>query len=111
MHHTLTTKISNSFFLLHADKLRDREKLFEGATNKDDVKPRLRTPEEIMAAYRKTGDASSAAAQARNKLMERQEKLERISQRTAELQSGAEDFASLANELVKTMERRKWWQI
>lgn len=55
MHHTLTTKISNSFFLLHADKLRDREKLFEGATNKDDVKPRLRTPEEIMAAYRKTG--------------------------------------------------------
>ncbi|KAK8466459.1 hypothetical protein PHAVU_008G098000 [Phaseolus vulgaris] len=93
------------------DKLRDREKLFEGGTNKDDVKPRLRTPEEIMAAYRKTGDASSAAAQARNKLMERQEKLERISQRTAELQSGAEDFASLANELVKTMERRKWWQI
>ncbi|QCE11939.1 syntaxin binding protein 5 [Vigna unguiculata] len=91
--------------------LRDREKLFEGGTNKDDVKPRLRTPEEIMAAYRKTGDASSAAAQARNKLMERQEKLERISQRTAELQSGAEDFASLANELVKTMERRKWWQI
>ncbi|XP_047152766.1 uncharacterized protein LOC124824377 [Vigna umbellata] len=93
------------------DKLRDREKLFEGGTNKDDVKPRLRTPEEIMAAYRKTGDASSAAAQARNKLMERQEKIERISQRTAELQSGAEDFASLANELVKTMERRKWWQI
>ncbi|KAK7373911.1 hypothetical protein VNO80_07331 [Phaseolus coccineus] len=93
------------------DKLRDREKLFEGGTNKDDVKPRLRTPEEIMAAYRKTGDASSAAAKARNKLMERQEKLERINQRTAELQSGAEDFASLANELVKTMERRKWWQI
>jgi len=37
--------------------------------------------------------------------------IQRISQRTAELQSGAEDFASLANELVKTMERRKWWQI
>ncbi|KAK7339895.1 hypothetical protein VNO77_20581 [Canavalia gladiata] len=93
------------------DKLQDREKLFEGGTNNDDIKPRLRTPEEIMATYRKTGDASSVAAQARNKLMERQEKLERISQRTAELQSGAEDFASLANELVKTMERRKWWQI
>ncbi|QHO52780.1 uncharacterized protein DS421_2g42080 [Arachis hypogaea] len=61
-----------------------------------------------MATYRKTGDASSAAAQARNKLVERHW---RISQRTAELQSGAEDFASLANELVKTMERRKWWQI
>ncbi|KAH1199344.1 Syntaxin-binding protein 5 [Glycine max] len=93
------------------DKLQDREKLFEGGTNNDDIKPRLRTPEEIMATYRKTGDAASVAAQARNKLMERQEKLERISQRTAELQSGAENFASLANELVKTMERRKWWQI
>ncbi|TKY65816.1 Syntaxin-binding protein 5 [Spatholobus suberectus] len=92
------------------DKL-DREKLFEGGTNNDDIKPRLRTPEEIMATYRKTGDASSAAAHARNKLMERQEKLERIGQRTAELQSGAENFASLANELVKTMERRKWWQL
>ncbi|KAK7256904.1 hypothetical protein RIF29_30478 [Crotalaria pallida] len=92
------------------DKLSDREKLFQGGT-KDDIKPRFRTPEEIRASYRKTEDASSAAANARNKLMERQEKLERISQRTAELQSGAEDFASLANELVKTLERRKWWQI
>ncbi|KAK7395097.1 hypothetical protein VNO78_15639 [Psophocarpus tetragonolobus] len=95
----------------HKDKLQDREKLFEGGTNNDDIKPRLRTPEEIMVTYRKTGDAASVAAQTRNKLMERQEKLERISQRTAELQSGAENFASLANELVKTMERRKWWQI
>ncbi|KAI4353370.1 hypothetical protein L6164_002328 [Bauhinia variegata] len=92
------------------DKLRDREKLFQGGTS-DDVKPRLRTPQEIIATYRKAGDASSVAAQARNKLMERQEKLERMSQRTAELQSGAEDFASLANELVKTMEKRKWWHI
>ncbi|KAI5429454.1 hypothetical protein KIW84_034161 [Lathyrus oleraceus] len=93
------------------DKLQnDREKLFHGGSN-DDVKPKIRTAEEIMAAYRKTGDAASTAAQARNKLMERQEKLERISQRTAELQNGAENFASLANELVKTMERRKWWQI
>ncbi|XP_058761940.1 uncharacterized protein LOC131635341 [Vicia villosa] len=95
----------------HKDKLQnDREKLFQGGTN-EDVKPKIRTAEEIMAAYRKTGDAASTAAQARNKLMERQEKLERISQRTAELQNGAENFASLANELVKTMERRKWWQI
>ncbi|XP_070037873.1 uncharacterized protein LOC107786215 [Nicotiana tabacum] len=79
----------------------------------DDVKPRLRTREEIIAKYRKAGDASSAAGEARNKLLERQEKLERISQRTDELRSGAEDFASLANELVKVMENRnrKWWQI
>ena len=36
---------------------------------------------------------------------------QRISKRTEELQSGAEDFASLANELVKAMEGRKWYQI
>ncbi|THG11590.1 hypothetical protein TEA_012051 [Camellia sinensis var. sinensis] len=87
----------------------EREKLLDGASA--DIQPRRRTPEEIMATYRKAGDASSAAGQARNKLLERQEKLERISRRTEELQSGAEDFASLANELVKAMESRKWWQI
>lgn len=72
----------------------------------DDAKPRLRTREEIIAKYRKAGvvifvgvrtfsfptvsnkcshclfnhyifqDASSAAGEARNKLLERQEKLE-----------------------------------
>ncbi|KAM3216972.1 putative protein isoform X1 [Capsicum annuum] len=89
----------------------ERQKLLD--SEGDDGKPRLRTREEIIAKYRKAGDASSAAGQARDKLLERQEKLERISQRTDELRSGAEDFASLANELVKVMENRnkKWWQI
>ncbi|XP_049407712.1 uncharacterized protein LOC125871161 [Solanum stenotomum] len=91
----------------------EREKLLD--SEGDDAKPRLRTREEIIAKYRKTGvqDASSAAGQARDKLLERQEKLERINRRTEELRSGAEDFASLANELVKVMENRnrKWWQI
>ncbi|PHT72599.1 hypothetical protein T459_23384 [Capsicum annuum] len=77
----------------------ERQKLLD--SEGDDGKPRLRTREEIIAKYRKAGDASSAAGQARDKLLERQEKLERISQRTDELRSGAEDFASLANELVK----------
>lgn len=36
---------------------------------------------------------------------------QRISRNTEELRNGAEDFASLANELVKQMEGRKWWQI
>ncbi|XP_058002997.1 uncharacterized protein LOC110665372 isoform X2 [Hevea brasiliensis] len=90
------------------EKDTEREQLLGRA---DDIKPRLRTPEEIIAQYRKAGDASSVAAHARNKLVERQEKLERISRRTAELQNGAEDFASLANELVKAMENRKWWQV
>ncbi|XP_048439524.1 uncharacterized protein LOC103930534 isoform X2 [Pyrus x bretschneideri] len=87
----------------------EREKLFEGGTG--DTKPRVRTAEEIRAKYRKAEGASSAASQARNKLMERQEKLEKINRRTEDLQNGAEDFASLANELVKTLESRKWWQI
>ncbi|XP_052172342.1 uncharacterized protein LOC127788266 isoform X2 [Diospyros lotus] len=87
----------------------EREQLLDGASA--DIKPRIRTPEEIMATYRKSGDASSVAGETRNKLLERQEKLERISRRTEELQSGAEDFASLANELVKAMEKRKWWHI
>ncbi|XP_024981859.1 uncharacterized protein LOC112518409 isoform X1 [Cynara cardunculus var. scolymus] len=90
-------------------KRTDREKLFDG--DNSDVTPRLRTREEIIATYRKAGDASSVAGQARNKLLERQEKLEKISKRTQDLSNEAEDFASLANELVKVMERRKWWQI
>lgn len=88
----------------------NREKLFEGGST--DSKPRVRTREEIIAKYRKTGDPTSAAAEAKDKLLERGEKLERLSRRTEELQSGAETFAELANELAKTMEKRsKWWKI
>lgn len=36
---------------------------------------------------------------------------QRISQRTAELQDNAENFASMAHELAKQMEKRKWWNI
>lgn len=91
------------------DKETERDKLFEGATS--DTQPRFRTPDEIKAKYRKAGDASSAASQARDKLVHRQEKLERISRRTEELQSGAENFAAMASDLAKTMEKRKWWNI
>lgn len=91
------------------EKEAEREKLFEGGSA--DTKPRLRTREEIIAKYRKTGDATSAASQSKDKLLERQEKLEKLSRRTEELQSGAESFASMANELAKNMERRKWWNI
>ncbi|XP_068668625.1 uncharacterized protein [Aristolochia californica] len=91
------------------DEETERQKLFHGASG--NVKPRLRTPQEIRAQYRKAGDVSGIAADARDKLAQRQEKLERISRRTQELESGAESFASMANELVKAMEARKWWQI
>ncbi|XP_021744915.1 uncharacterized protein LOC110710876 isoform X2 [Chenopodium quinoa] len=89
----------------------EKDRLFEGAS--DNPKPRTRTPEEIMAAYKGTEYASVAAERARNKLLERQEKLERINQRSEDLRYEAENFASMANELVKTMENRKkkWWKI
>lgn len=55
------------------EKLSERERLL-GVP--DDAKPRLRTREEIIAKYRKAEDASSVAAHARDKLFERQDKLE-----------------------------------
>lgn len=87
----------------------DRQKLLEDEST--DSKPKARTAEEIKAKYRKTGDATAAAALARDKLAERQQKLELLNQHTEELQSGAEDFASMATELRKRMENRKWWQL
>ncbi|KAK4436503.1 Syntaxin-binding protein 5 [Sesamum alatum] len=90
-------------------KENEREKLFEGGSS--GVKPAVRTREEIIAKYRNTGDAAGAASEARNKLMERKEKLEKLSDHTAELQSGAENFSSLAHELAKNMEKRKWWNL
>ncbi|KAL9242597.1 hypothetical protein vseg_016583 [Gypsophila vaccaria] len=89
---------------------KQKERLFGGKPM--DTKPQTRTPEEIMAKYRGAEYASAAAERARNKLMERGDKLERIGLRTQELQHEAEDFASMANELVRTMEaRKKWWKI
>ncbi|WOL16289.1 hypothetical protein Cni_G25076 [Canna indica] len=91
------------------DDEKERQKLFEGSTK--DIKPKMRTTQEILTQYKFKGDATAAAAHAREKLAQRQEKLERISQRTAELQDNAENFASMAHELVKTMENKKWWKI
>ncbi|XP_050209690.1 uncharacterized protein LOC126660311 [Mercurialis annua] len=90
------------------DKRTEKNKLFEGATS--DSNPKPRTAEEIKAKYRKE-DPATAALRAREKLAERGEKLERLSQRTEELQNGAENFASMASELAKQMEKRKWWNL
>ncbi|KAF9674595.1 hypothetical protein SADUNF_Sadunf10G0143400 [Salix dunnii] len=90
------------------DRGTERERLFEGA--RTDSPPELRTADEIKAKYRKE-DVSAVAARAKDKLIQRQEKLERLDERTAELQSGAENFASMANELAKQMEKRKWWNV
>ncbi|KAL6534388.1 hypothetical protein OROHE_013313 [Orobanche hederae] len=106
----LTSTSSHAVEFKDKDKKNERKQLLDDGA---EIKPRIKTKEEIIAKYRNVGfkDASSAAGQARNKLLERQEKLERISRRTEDLQNGAEDFASLANELVKTMENRKWYHI
>ncbi|RXH94665.1 hypothetical protein DVH24_024349 [Malus domestica] len=85
----------------------------------------------------KTEKKGAAAACMRYKLAKRQEKLEsvvyfcfryytirdssadehglfctyqKLSQNSKELRSGAEDFASMAKELAKRLETRKWWQ-
>jgi syntaxin-binding protein 5 len=36
---------------------------------------------------------------------------QKINNQTEELEGNSEDYASLANELLKKMEKRKWWQI
>ncbi|OMO75995.1 Synaptobrevin [Corchorus olitorius] len=94
---------------IEKEKKTERERLFEGAAT--DAKPKLRTPDEIRAKYRGSEDAAAAAARARDRLIERQEKLERINERSQELQNGAEDFASMAKELAKRMEKKKWWNL
>ncbi|KAG0570226.1 hypothetical protein KC19_6G145700 [Ceratodon purpureus] len=79
----------------------------------DDGKPRQRTADEIKAAYGhapKALDATNAAAMARDKLMERGEKLQSLNDKTEEMQAGAENFASMAEQLAKKYERRKWWE-
>lgn len=86
----------------------ERERLFEGGTE-----PKSRTADEIKAKYRKpgTGDTAAVALEAKDKLLERQMKLEKLKENSEELASGSENFASLAGELAKQMENRKWWQL
>ncbi|KAH7439714.1 hypothetical protein KP509_04G073600 [Ceratopteris richardii] len=89
----------------------DRKKLL--GSDEHHHKPVRRTADEIRAKYghKPLGDASGPAAQARDKLLERHEKLQVLGKRTEEMQEGAQNFASLAAELAKTMEERKWWQL
>ncbi|MCE2054901.1 Lethal(2) giant larvae protein 1 [Datura stramonium] len=103
------TSLSLSGDDVRIEKETNRDRLLEGGSS--DAKPKLRSREEIIAKYRYNGDAAAAAADAKDKLLERQEKLERLSKNTEELQSGAENFADLAGELVKAMEKRKWWNL
>ncbi|CAL1378732.1 unnamed protein product [Linum trigynum] len=88
----------------------ERAQLLGGSNNV--TKPKAMTPEEIRAKYRKSANnVSSAAAHAKNMLVERKEKLEKISQHSEELESRSQDYASMAKELANRMEKKKWWQL
>lgn len=90
------------------DKQKERDRLLEGGSE-----PKVRTTEEIKAKYRKADVAGTAAAaqEAKDKLLERQMKLEKLRENAEELESGSENFASMAEQLKKQMENRKWWQL
>ncbi|KMZ75478.1 Syntaxin-binding protein 5-like protein [Zostera marina] len=105
---TPVASTSHSAKQLRKDEKNERKQLFEGSTV--DSKPRMRTQEEILTQYKFGGDAKAAAAHARDKLVQRQEKLQRMSEKTEELQNRAEDFKSMADELLKTMEKKKFWK-
>ncbi|XP_047090241.1 uncharacterized protein LOC124702168 [Lolium rigidum] len=75
----------------------------------DVQKPRMRSTQEILTKYKYDGDAAAAAAHAKEKLLERKEKLERMVQESAELESESENFATLAQQITKSMESKRWW--
>ncbi|KAJ6913307.1 hypothetical protein NC651_015733 [Populus alba x Populus x berolinensis] len=105
----MATKSFNEVQNKKREKRTDREILIGSG---GETKPRSsRNLKEIVAKYRKSKDASSPAANARNKRVQRQEKLEKISNDTEELEGISEDHASLENEFLKKMEKRKWWRL
>eukprot|EP00249_Psilotum_nudum_P014181 c24704_g1_i1 orf=529-4299(-) len=71
---------------------------------------RIRSLDEIKASYghRSIADASGIASHARDKLFQRGEKMNAIAKNTTQMQQNAKDFQSLAEELVKTYEKKKW---
>ncbi|XP_024989537.1 uncharacterized protein LOC112524114 [Cynara cardunculus var. scolymus] len=93
------------------NKQTERDRLLEGGSAI--TEPKARTAEEIKAKYRKTatGDTAAMALEAKDKLLERQMKLEKLKENSEELASGSENFASMAEQLAKQMENRKWWQL
>ncbi|KAK3147563.1 hypothetical protein QOZ80_3BG0283940 [Eleusine coracana subsp. coracana] len=102
-----SSKSSTSIFEKKSKAEMERGKLFEGSS--DVQTPRKKSTQEILTKYKYNGDAAAAAAAAKNKLMERQEKLARMTEQSAELENEAANFASLAQQISKNMEK-KWWK-
>ncbi|KAG0587315.1 hypothetical protein KC19_2G155300 [Ceratodon purpureus] len=89
----------------------NRSELLDG--NPNDQSPRIRSTDSIKAAYghKPSTDPTSIAAQNREKLIERQEKLEAMNKDSEEMVEGAGDFASMAEELAKKIENKPWYKL
>jgi syntaxin-binding protein 5 len=53
----------------------------------------------------------SQAAQNREALQQRGEKLSRLNERTEQMEADAMDFASMARQIAARERDRKWWQM
>lgn len=89
----------------------ERSELLDG--NPDDQSPRIRSADSIKAAYghKPSTDPTSIAAMNREKLIERQEKLQAMNKQSEEMVEGAGDFASIAEELAKKIENKPWYKL
>lgn len=89
----------------------NRSELLDG--NPDGPSPRVRSADSIKIAYghKPSTDPTSIAAMNREKLIERQEKLQAMNNQSEEMLEGAGDFASMAEELAKKIENKKWYQL
>ncbi|CAM6103945.1 unnamed protein product [Calypogeia fissa] len=88
---------------------RERLELLEAEAQK----PQVRNADEIKKAYghpSAADNANQAAMITRDKLHERGEKISAVQRRTTELEADAANFQSLAQELVKKMEAKKWYE-
>jgi hypothetical protein len=105
---------------------RDRAELLKTAlttsssSSKKARPPGRRTVEEIKAAYgrdttankasSKTGELKNIMSENMNKLAERGERLNQISDKTQQLENDAEDFMTMAKKLAEREKNKKWWE-
>ncbi|CAI5531196.1 unnamed protein product [Closterium sp. Naga37s-1] len=84
------------------------------AKEPEPVVPKQRSVADIKAAHNyksklpSAGSAGAAAADARNKLVERGEKISKLNDMADELEADTAEFSDLAAQLKKKMEKR-WW--
>ncbi|CAI5515313.1 unnamed protein product [Closterium sp. Naga37s-1] len=84
------------------------------AKEPEPVVPKQRSVADIKAAHNyksklpPAGSAGAAAADARNKLVERGEKISKLNDMADELEADTAEFSDLAAQLKKKMEK-KWW--